>query len=137
MEEKKLDDQLLVTIVLQALALHAQGENESARQALKESLTLAEPGGFIRLFVDAGEPMRLLLQGLRSWIDQHPKEQDLRLIAYMEKILSAFASSVEVQVSKSKSSCKVIAMISFRFGSSSTISASGFAMFLSHNLHWK
>ena len=59
MEEKRLDDQLLETIVLQALALHAQGENESARQALKESLTLAEPGGFIRLFVDAGEPMRL------------------------------------------------------------------------------
>ena len=63
MEEKKLDDQLLVTMVLQALALHAQGENESARQVLKESLTMAEPGGFIRLFVDAGEPMRLVAPG--------------------------------------------------------------------------
>ncbi len=101
MKEKRLDDQLLVTIVLQALALHAQGENESARQALKESLTMAEPGGFIRLFVDAGESMRLLLQDLRSWIDQHPEEQEQRLIPYVEKILAAFASPLEVQVSKS------------------------------------
>jgi len=101
MKEKRLDDQLLVTVVLQALALHAQGENESARQALKESLTLAEPGGFIRLFVDAGEPMRLLLQDLASWIDQHPEEQDQRLMAYVEKILAAFASPAEVQASKS------------------------------------
>ena len=79
--------------MLQALALHAQGENESARQALKESLILAEPGGFIRLFLDAGEPMRLLLQDISSWIDQHPEEQNKRLIVYVDKILSAFAPS--------------------------------------------
>ena len=96
MEEKRLDDQLLVTIVLQALAHHALGENESAQQALKESLTLAEPGGFIRLFVDAGEPMRLMLLDLSSWIDQHLEEQDQRLMAYVEKILAAFASSEDV-----------------------------------------
>ncbi len=101
MEEKRLDDQLLVTIVLQALALHALGENESTRQALKESLTMAKPGGFIRLFVDAGEAMRLMLQDLKSWIEQHPEEQDQRLMAYVEKILAAFASPAEVQTSKS------------------------------------
>jgi len=103
MKEQRLDDQLLVTVVLQALALHAKGENESAQQALKESLILAEPGGFIRLFVDAGEPMRLLLQDLASWIDQHPEEQDQRLMAYVEKILAAFASPAEVQASISMS----------------------------------
>ena len=101
MEEKRLEDQLLVTVMLQALALHALDEKEQARQVLKESLTLAEPGGFIRLFVDAGEPMRLLLQDLRSWIDQHPEEQVQRLMAYVEKILAAYASPLEVQVSKS------------------------------------
>lgn len=100
MKEKRLDDQLLVTIVLQALALYAQGENESARQALKESLTLAEPGGFIRLFVDAGEPMRLMLQDLKTWMVQHPDEQGQSLMAYVEKILAAFASPPEAQSSK-------------------------------------
>lgn len=101
MEERNLADQLLVTVVQQALALHALDEKEQARQVLKESLTLAEPGGFIRLFVDAGEPMRLLLQDLTSWIDQHPEEQDQQLMAYVKKILAAFVSPSEVQVSKS------------------------------------
>ena len=101
MEEQKLADQLLVTIVLQALALHTLDEKEQARQVLKESLTLAEPGGFIRLFVDYGEPMRLMLQDLKSWMDQHPDEQGQALMAYVEKILAAFAPHAEVQSSKS------------------------------------
>ncbi|MHB8135044.1 MAG: LuxR C-terminal-related transcriptional regulator [Anaerolineaceae bacterium] len=100
MEERKLADQLLVTIVLQALALHALDEKDQTRQVLKESLTLAEPGGFIRLFVDAGKPMRLMLQDLKSWIDRHPEEQDQWLMAYLEKILAAFASPTEIQASK-------------------------------------
>ena len=33
-------------------------------QLLGEALALAEPGGFIRLFVDEGEPMRLLIARL-------------------------------------------------------------------------
>ena len=101
MEEKNLEDQLLVTVVLQALALYARGEKEAAQQALKESLIMAEPGGFIRLFVDAGEPMRLMLQDFKCWTDQHFEEQDRPLIAYVEKILAAFASPVEAQASQS------------------------------------
>lgn len=100
MEEMKLDDQLLVTIVLQALALHALGENEPARQALKEALTMAEPGGFIRLFLDAGEPMRLMLQDLESWMEQYPQEQDQRLKPYVEKLLTAFSAPVDTKSSE-------------------------------------
>lgn len=100
MRERKLADQLLVTIKLQALALHAMNENENARQVLKESLELAEPGGFIRLYVDAGEPMRLMLQDLRTWMLQHPDEQDQKLMVYVEKILAAFASPIEFQLAK-------------------------------------
>jgi LuxR family transcriptional regulator, maltose regulon positive regulatory protein len=97
MEEKRFDDQLLVTIVLQALALHALGENKPARQALIESLTMAEPGGIIRLFLDAGEPMRLIVQDLMSWLDQHPEEQDQQLMPYVEKIHAAFEAPVETK----------------------------------------
>jgi LuxR family maltose regulon positive regulatory protein len=47
--------------ILQAVALHAHGEKDKAVQLLGEALALAEPGGFIRTFVDEGEPMAQLL----------------------------------------------------------------------------
>ncbi len=65
MEAKGWADQRLRAIVLQALALHAHGEKEQALQALGEALALAEPGGFIRLFVDEGGPMRLMISDFR------------------------------------------------------------------------
>ena len=48
-------------MVLQAVALHAHGEKDKAVQLLGDALALAEPGGFIRLFVDEGLPMAKLL----------------------------------------------------------------------------
>ena len=48
-------------MVLQAVALHAHGEKDEAAQLLGEALALAEPGGFIRIFVDEGLPMAQLL----------------------------------------------------------------------------
>ncbi len=48
-------------MVLQAVALHAHGEKDKAVHLLFDALALAEPGGFIRLFVDEGIPMAHLL----------------------------------------------------------------------------
>jgi len=48
-------------MVLQAVALQAHGEKDKAVQLLGDALTLAEPGGFIRIFVDEGPPMAQLL----------------------------------------------------------------------------
>ena len=80
-EEKSWADEQLKALVLQALAHHAHGEKEKAVQLLGEALTLAEPGGFIRLFIDEGEPMAQLLseastQGVMS--------------DYISKLLAAF-----------------------------------------------
>ena len=50
-------------MVLQAVALQAHGETDKAVQLLGEALALAEPGGFIRIFVDEGAPMAELLPG--------------------------------------------------------------------------
>jgi LuxR family maltose regulon positive regulatory protein len=66
MEAKGLADERLKVMVLQAIALHAaalqaDGEKEEAVQLLGDALALAEPGGFIRLFVDEGMPMAHLL----------------------------------------------------------------------------
>lgn len=54
-------DERLKVMVLQGLAHHAHGEKDKALQVLGEALSLAEPGGFIRTFVDEGRPMALLL----------------------------------------------------------------------------
>ncbi len=57
MEAKHWEDERLKVMVLQAVAHHARGEKDSAVQLLSDALTLAEPGGFIRLFIDEGVPM--------------------------------------------------------------------------------
>jgi LuxR family transcriptional regulator, maltose regulon positive regulatory protein len=61
MEAKGWHDERLKVMVLQAVALRMQGEKEKAVQTLGEALAVAEPGGFIRLFVDEGLPMAELL----------------------------------------------------------------------------
>lgn len=48
-------------LALQALAYQEQGEMETAVVAVQRALSLAEPEGYVRLFVDEGEPMRELL----------------------------------------------------------------------------
>ncbi len=49
-------------LLLKALVLHAAGEPEAAFSALGESLMLAEPEGFCRLFADEGPAMDALLR---------------------------------------------------------------------------
>ncbi len=64
--EKAWPDQELKTLVLQALAFHALGERAEAVEVLDQALALAEPGGFIRTFVDEGEPVARLLHEASS-----------------------------------------------------------------------
>jgi LuxR family maltose regulon positive regulatory protein len=52
----------LEILILQALAFSAQGKGTEALTVLQRALTLAEPEGYIRLFVDEGEPMVALLR---------------------------------------------------------------------------
>ena len=48
-------------LVLQALAHEAQGDISPALVSLERALTLAEPEGYVRIFVDEGPPMTHLL----------------------------------------------------------------------------
>ncbi len=61
-EAKHWPDEQLQALVLLALALQAQGKTKPALLALGEALALAEPGGFVRTFVDEGPPMAALLR---------------------------------------------------------------------------
>ncbi len=84
-------DEQLRAMALQAVALHLKGDKAQAAQTLAEALALAEPGGFIRLFVDEGEPMRLAIFDLRLLIDKPLHGHDRNLLAYVDKLLAAFA----------------------------------------------
>jgi LuxR family maltose regulon positive regulatory protein len=52
----------LEVLVLQSLASRASGDEARAMVQLSRALTLAEPEGYIRLFVDEGEPLVALLR---------------------------------------------------------------------------
>jgi LuxR family maltose regulon positive regulatory protein len=49
-------------LVLLATTLRAQGRTDEAMTTLQRALSLAEPEGYVRVFVDAGEPMAELLR---------------------------------------------------------------------------
>jgi LuxR family maltose regulon positive regulatory protein len=100
MEAKDWQDERLKVMVLQAVAHHAHGEKDKAVQQLGEALVLAEPGGFIRLFVDEGEPMRLTISDFRLLIEKQLRGQDHKLLGYVDKLLAAFAQPAAMPQSK-------------------------------------
>lgn len=63
--------------LLKALALQEAGDRDNAFAALTESLTLAEPQRYIRIFLDEGRPMQLLLV---QWL-VHARDDALRRYA--------------------------------------------------------
>jgi LuxR family maltose regulon positive regulatory protein len=68
-EAKGWQDERLKVMVLQAVAHHTHGKKDKAAQLLGDALALAEPGGFIRIFVDEGPAMvRLLYETLSQGI---------------------------------------------------------------------
>jgi len=92
MEAKGWVDEQLKVMVLQSVALLAHGEKDKAVQQLSKALALAEPGGFIRLFVDEGAPMAQLMYETASY-EAMPD--------YIGKLLAAF--DAEERKSQSKS----------------------------------
>jgi LuxR family maltose regulon positive regulatory protein len=73
--------QIIEIAVLQALALEKRGRTLEALESLKDAVALAEPGGWIRPFIEAGAPMADLLKQLRK--------RDAS-VDYINKILAAF-----------------------------------------------
>ena len=73
---------LIEVLALQALLYDTQEKRETALTLLAQAVELAQPGGFIRLFVDLGPQMAYLLAALKS--------QDSGLQLYTDQILAAF-----------------------------------------------
>lgn len=53
---------VIETLVLQALAHEGRGGPDQAIGSLERALVLAEPGGYVRVFIDEGEPIASLLR---------------------------------------------------------------------------
>lgn len=79
-------------LILQALNFKAQDDIPQAFASLERALTLAEPQGYLRIFVDEGEAMRLLLLSFKS---TNEKQADHSLLGYVDKILAAFSHPTE------------------------------------------
>jgi LuxR family transcriptional regulator, maltose regulon positive regulatory protein len=60
-ETRDWHDERLKALALEAIAHHLHGDRDTAVQLLAEALALAEPAGFIRLFLDEGVAMEQLL----------------------------------------------------------------------------
>jgi LuxR family maltose regulon positive regulatory protein len=74
---------VIEALALRALARQATSDSDGALNALKRALEMAEPEGYVRVFVDAGQPMAQLL-----------REASARGLAmdYANKLLDAFQS---------------------------------------------
>src|SRR5215210_1489617 len=80
-------------LLLRALALQARRESSEALAALERALGLAEPEGYVRLFVDEGVPMAVLLSELLKARSRGPRGvQQHPLLGYIRSLLAEFES---------------------------------------------
>jgi LuxR family maltose regulon positive regulatory protein len=77
---------LIELLTLKALALDADGSTGEALDSLTRALALAEPEGYVRVFIDAGQPIARLLYQLSG------------KISYTHKLLAVFPDHEPAQV---------------------------------------
>lgn len=81
---------LIEVLTLQALLKQQQGENAKALTLLEQALVLAEPGRYIRVFVDKGDAMAMLLRQLRDHSKTRATRNPRLNLAYVRKLLTSF-----------------------------------------------
>ncbi len=79
--------------ILLALACRARGDNQQALDELGRALLAAEPEGYVRTFVDEGEPVKALLLELKEQkeLGELTGEERSRVLAYTDHLLKALA----------------------------------------------
>jgi LuxR family maltose regulon positive regulatory protein len=91
-------------LALKSVVALAQHNEDEALATLNRALVLAEPEGFIRSFIDEGEPMRLLLfdyqSSIKKKIIDSVDSESLRLLTYTDKLLAAFPKTASIEKPK-------------------------------------
>jgi LuxR family maltose regulon positive regulatory protein len=86
---------VITILALQALSVQTQGDTAAALALLERALTLAEPEGYVRVFVDEGAPMRVLLNAFQALLEKRlanrTDDASRRLLAYTGRLLAAFS----------------------------------------------
>lgn len=77
----------IAALTFQAAALH--GNEREARDILLKALRLAEPGGYVRIFLDEGAPIRTLLNSMNLL----GAELEPQIHVYIRRLLEAFAGA--------------------------------------------
>jgi LuxR family transcriptional regulator, maltose regulon positive regulatory protein len=96
---------LIEVLALQALLHQAEGREQSALDALQQALDLAEPGGFIRIFVDLGAPLAQLL---------HTVMRKGKLTLYVTRILAAFPQQVSPAEARRQANAALLSPLTAR-----------------------
>ena len=82
---------LIQWLTLHALLLQALGETDQAISAITHALHLAEPGGYLRLFLDSGTPLLTLLYHVRNALrTQSRTEEPTPTPGYLERLILLF-----------------------------------------------
>ena len=71
--------------VLRAIAFHAREDQPAALSALRRALQLAEPEGFMRIFLDQGDPLVGLLESTLCEV------REPSLVIYIQRLLDSFS----------------------------------------------
>lgn len=84
----------ITILIAQALFYQKQGDKTRALERLERALFLAEPEGYIRVFIDEGHPMHVLLNDLHL-LTSHPIDTAVntssrKLATFTEKLLFTF-----------------------------------------------
>ena len=85
-EEGGRTGSVIEILVLQALAHQTQGDLPAALAPLKRAVTLAEPEGYVRVFVDEGPPMAALLRAAAR--EAHGEQKGIAP-SYVRRLLAA------------------------------------------------
>jgi LuxR family maltose regulon positive regulatory protein len=101
-ESQKRTGSMIEILLTQALVHQAQGDQPRALSALERALTLTAPEGYVRVFVDEGEAMRLLISDFRHLHRTADAVQVLTnanrahpLLGYVDRILGFFPQAME------------------------------------------
>ena len=96
-EEGGRKGSVIEILVLQAIAYHAQGDLPAALLPLQHALALAEPEGYVRMFLDEGSSMMQLLREAAAR-EIMPRQG---LPTYTDKLLAAFEAEKRKSEDKS------------------------------------